>query len=86
MSNKYQLRYAAGKYWLLNMEQSGLDYKSPICLNEGAAYLWEIFEQGSTKEQIVEHLCREYGLSYDEAANDVEMFLKKLNEEGIIPG
>ena len=30
MSERYQLRHAAGCYWLLDMEQSGKDYIGPI--------------------------------------------------------
>ena len=34
----YQLRYAAGIYWLLDMSQPGYPYRKPLPLNEmGAA-------------------------------------------------
>ena len=37
MKERYQLRQAAGAYWLLDMEQ-GEQYKKPFMLNECGAY------------------------------------------------
>ena len=36
---RYQLRHAAGRYWLLDMQQEGLVYHKPIELNECAAFI-----------------------------------------------
>ena len=38
--NRYQLRCAAGKYWLLDMEQDGETYRPPLMLNESGAYIF----------------------------------------------
>lgn len=75
----YQLRYAAGMYWLLNTKQQGLNYIRPLSLNECGAYLWRKLAGGSDKTEIVNKLCEEYGLEREEALSDVEDFLKQLN-------
>ena len=36
--NRYQLRCAAGKYWLLDMEQDGETYRPPLMLYLQAVY------------------------------------------------
>lgn len=42
--NRYQLRCAAGKYWLLDMEQDGETYRPPLMLNEsGGLYLQAVY-------------------------------------------
>jgi hypothetical protein len=74
----YQLRYAAGKYWLLDMKQTGPNYHKPLCLNEGGAYLWELLQNGLGKQQIVMHLCKEFDLSPNEARQDVDGFFSQL--------
>ena len=58
--NRYQLRRAAGVYWLLDMEQDGLSCERPIMLNECGAFLWQRFRDGKTKEAAVQELCAEY--------------------------
>jgi hypothetical protein len=70
----YQLRYAAGTYWLLDMGQEGFDYQSPVCLNETGAYLWRLFQKGLDKEAIARQLSEEYGLEWEEAWRDTNEF------------
>jgi hypothetical protein len=80
----YQLRCAAGKYWLIDMKQTGPDYHKPLCLNEGGAYLWELLQNGLEKEQIITHLCHEFNLPPEEVRQDVEGFFMQLELHQII--
>lgn len=83
MTDKYQLRQAAGMYWLLDMSQKGLEYKKPVCMNETGAYLWELIRNGYSKEMVIKHLCEEFGLNQDEASEDVEGYYNTLLQHGI---
>lgn len=76
----YQLRYAAGMYWLLNVKQRGFDYIRPLCLNESGAYLWQMLCEGMDKMKIADRLCNEFGLECEEALKDVEDFLEQLKK------
>ncbi len=75
----YQLRYAAGMYWLLNVRRRGLDYVRPLCLNECGAYLWKMLCEGIGKNEIEDRFCKEFGIEREEAQKDVEDFLEQLN-------
>ncbi len=75
----YQLRYAAGMYWLLNTKQRGLRYIRPLSFNECGTHLWRMLCEGADKAQIVNRLCEEYGLGHEAALKDVEDFLKQLD-------
>lgn len=79
----YQLRHAAGMYWLLDMKQEGLTYKKPLCLNEGGAYIWERIQEGMSKEQIVQHLVAEFDLFEIDARQDVDLFYGQLQQHQI---
>ncbi len=78
----YQLRYAAGMYWLLNTKQRGLHYIRPLTLNECGAQVWRMLSEGAGKAEIVNRFCEEYGLERGEALRDVEDFLKQLDAYG----
>ncbi len=80
----YQLRHAAGRYWLLDMQQDGLDYKKPIELNECAALIWERVHQGRTKEEIAQEIQENYGISLEQASGDTEQFIMHLREQGLV--
>lgn len=81
---RYQLRRAAGVYWLLDMEQDGLSCERPIMLNECGAFLWQRFRDGKTKEAAVQELCAEYEIPPERAKADVERFIGQLKEQGIL--
>ena len=81
---EYQLRRAAGVYWLLAMNQSGKEYRRPLALNESGALIWTAIEQGKTKEVIAEEFKERFSLSKEEALADIESFLEELRVYGIV--
>ena len=83
MNQGYQLRYAAGQYWLLHMEQEGIPYECPISLNFIGAEIWKKMRDGQDFEQIVSELAAEYEVSEKEIRQDVEGFYDRLSAYGI---
>ena len=83
MKERYQLRCAMGKYWLLDMEQERFCYKPPVTLNDTGYFIWKELSGGSTKEQLVQAFSQKYGISEGEAWEDVMVFLGQLKKQGI---
>lgn len=81
---RYQLRHAAGRYWLLDMQQDGLVYHKPIELNECAAFIWEAYTSGQTQDQIASELQKNYGIPMEQARKDAEQFVIRLREQGLV--
>ena len=84
IKKRYQIREAAGLYWLLDMEQSGIDRQEPIVLNESGAYIWKQYERLGSTAAVAEVLNREFGISVEEALADVEQFLQQLKRQGMV--
>lgn len=80
---RYQLRYAAGIYWLLDMSQPGYPYRKPLPLNEMGARIWNMLEKGLDAEEITAGLAVEYGISQEEVGKDVREFCQQLKQQGI---
>lgn len=80
---RYQLRYAAGLYWLLDTWQEGVPYKRPLTMNEVGADIWRMMEKGYSCEQIVNVLSREYQISSEVVEQDLKQFQAQLAEFGI---
>lgn len=81
--SSYQLRYAAGLYWLLDMEQSGVPYRRPLAVNEVGADIWKLLEQGVEEGQIAEKLSAEYQVSPEAIREDITQFRRQLEQAGI---
>lgn len=82
-TGRYQLRRAAGNFWLLDMEQSGRKGLNPLPLNESGALIWQRLQEGDDPGQAAQLLAQEYGLEPDEAAEDVRQFIYQLKRQGI---
>lgn len=80
----YQLRQAAGAYWLIRMDQSRFAYERPIMLNEVGALIWQQYIQDRTEKEIAASLQQSYGIDAEEAYQDVQQFIGQLKEQGII--
>lgn len=79
----YQLRHAAGCYFLLDMGQAGVPYKRPLELNEIGAKIWEMMAEGCTTEQIADNLATEYDAESEEIRQDVLAFYERLSAYGV---
>ena len=77
---RYQLRYAAGLYWLLDTEQPGVPYKKPLSMNGVGADIYRMMTKGMNREQIAEALCEEYQMPKSVILQDVEQFQAQLEE------
>ena len=84
MYGDYQLREAGGFYWLINMSQSGKDYRQPLRLNETGALLLTGCYEGKTAEKMACELSECYGLPVEEMKKDVDAFLAQLVANGVV--
>lgn len=75
---RYQLRYAAGMYWLLDTEQPGVPYKKPLSMNKAGADIYQMITKGLDQKQIAAVLCEEYQIPESVILADVEQFRAKL--------
>ena len=82
-SERYQIRQAAGMYWLLDMEQPGIPYRQPVLLNETGEAFWKLLVQGKPEDEVASVIASEYGVSREEIRQDVEHFLQKLRSQGV---
>ncbi|HAT90703.1 MAG TPA: PqqD family protein [Roseburia sp.] len=83
MKERYQLRHAAGAYWLLDMEQ-GQQYKNPFMLNECGANIYRACVSGMSEDEIIQAFVKEYEITVSCAQSDVKQFMAELRQQGII--
>lgn len=80
---RWQLRHAAGSYWLLDMMQGPDDRKPPLSLNQVGAEIWECLQQGMKEEAVAEQMSSRYQIDRESALEDVRGFLAGLEAKGI---
>lgn len=49
-----------------------------------AVFLWELLEKGAETEDLVQALTQEYDVTAEDAKAHVDVFVAKLNENGLV--
>jgi Coenzyme PQQ synthesis protein D (PqqD) len=53
-------------------------------LEATAKRIWQLLEQPQSRDQLVEALCREYDAQPEVIAKDLDVFLHKMLENGVV--
>jgi len=61
-----------------------LDLNMMITLNDTGRFLWELLEKGAETEDLVQALTQEYDVTAEDAKAHVDVFVAKLNENGLV--
>lgn len=80
----YILRKVMDIYAVLGIGSEAYEPYRIMSVNETGAFLWHLLEAGAEKEELVKSLTKEYDVSAETAAKDVDAFLTKLRETGLI--
>ena len=80
--NSYQVRKAAGLYWILKMDQIGQAYVEPLPVNQVGADIFGLLQEGNTSQDIARKPSLKYGAPEEVIEEDVLAFLEQLKERG----
>jgi hypothetical protein len=78
------LREVAGSFIVVAVGEAVKNFNGVINLNETGAFLWKILQNGSDEKSLIDALLLEYDVSEDIAKKDVQVFIAKLTEAGLI--
>lgn len=81
---QFIMREIAGEYVLVPVGATALTLNGLVTVNEVGAFLWERLPDAADAAALVDAVTAEYDVTREQAAADVEEFLQKLREVGII--
>ncbi|MBQ2445961.1 MAG: PqqD family protein [Oscillospiraceae bacterium] len=76
----FVLRSIAGTHVVVPTGDNCLNFNGMITLNDSAAFLWRVLQEGSDVEGMTKALLGEYEVDEETARSCSESFLKKLVE------
>ena len=80
----FMLKQVCEEFMVVPVGAASVDFKSVIRLNETGAFLWNLLEKGATKEEMLKDILDEYDVSAEIASADIDTFILKLTDAGII--
>ncbi len=83
-SPNYVYRTIAGQHVLVSIGEGLADFRGYIQLNDTAAFLWELLQQGRTKEELFRALMEKYDVDEATARHDLDEVIAFLSSKGMI--
>lgn len=83
ISDDYILKTIVDDYIVVPIGDS-VDINSMISVNETGALIWNKIEEGCAVDEIADCFVNEYGITKEEAMADINEFLKKMLDNGIL--
>lgn len=81
----FVLRDVCGEKVIMGEGVGALDFGRLLCLNDTAAFLWEVASTGEfTVDSLAERLCQEYDVSEDQARSDISAIVAQWQEVKVI--
>ena len=80
----FVLREIAGDYVIIPTGKIVLTFNGLITVNEVGASIWNMLQKEVTFEEVVKGILDEYEVEESVARQDVEEFLKRLEENRIL--
>lgn len=82
----FVLRKVCGEHVIIGEGLGAIDFGKMLALNETAEWLWsQAQEMGDfTVEALADKLCEEYGISSDEARQDVADMVGEWQNVGVV--
>lgn len=84
INSNYVLKKVADSYIVVALGGDVVDLNTIISLNDTGAFIWKLLENETTKEDIVLAMLNEYDVTKDQAINDVDTFIQKMTEAGLL--
>lgn len=84
IKNDFILKRIAGSYVVVPVRSRALDFSGVIKLSETGAFLWNILSEGASRDELVARLLDEYAVDEPVAAADVDRFIAKLSDAGLL--
>ena len=80
----FMLRSVGGRHVVVAIGKASEDFNGLIKLNETGAFLWKQLEKGTTYEDMLSALLKEYEVDEATAREGIDAFIKTAKDANLI--
>ena len=84
IDRNFVLREIAGEYIIIPTGKTALEFNGLITINEIGMELWKMLQNEVTFDDLLNGIMEEYDVDEEVAKEDIQDFLEKLKEGGIL--
>lgn len=79
----FLIRKVASQYVVMPCNND-INFNGMISLNESGAFLFNLLKENITKDDLLQAMLNEYDVSKEVALNDIEKFIKVLQDNNLL--
>lgn len=80
------MRDVAGQAVAIATGEASKSFHGMVKLNDTGAFIWNGIEKGLDEAEIAEQLTASYDAEVDQALKDVESFIARMRDAGLVEG
>ena len=84
LNENFVLRQIVGSWVAVAVGQASVDFNGMLRLNDTGVLLWNKLKDGEDEQDLARALTAEYDVSPETALQDVQDFLRQLQEAGCL--
>lgn len=80
----FLLRSVGGRHVVVAIGKASEEFNGLITLNESGAFLWKLLQNGTTYQEMLDEMLKEYDTDEQTAREGIDAFLNIAREAGLI--
>lgn len=80
----FELKQVADDYIVIPRGSMSIDFSAVVVFNDSGVLLWKLLEKGADVKELEDELIKEYSIDRALAEKDVEKFIAKMNDNGLL--
>lgn len=80
----FMLRQIAGTWLVVPVAERVVDFNGMFTLSDTGVFLWKLLQEGKDTGELLAAITEEYEIDEETAKTDIDAFLDKLKEQGIV--
>ena len=84
ITENFILKEVSGQHVIFTVENARTIFNGMIQINKTSAFLFNQLSAEKTKIELIKIFSEHYGITIEQATNDVELFLEKMLPTGAI--
>lgn len=84
VKDSFQMKRIADEYVVIPRGTQAIDFNAAVVFNESGAFLWELLADFTDADALVTALAKKYAIDETLARADVDVFLIKMTEQGLV--
>ena len=78
------LREVASSNIVVPIGKAQVSFNGIMTLNEVGSFIWRKLENGCERQELIDAVTSEYEVKADVAARDIDIYIEKLRDKGLI--